>query len=111
MIHSFQSHIETFPVIQTVPADWSDLTICTDEILDSPHVLSEANVLESVHVVHKPVGGQSVPVHRAFCAATAAVFPHGWQEQLFLFKHGHPRAEHLASAALTHHRLAVLAVL
>lgn len=78
MIYPFHSHVETFLVIQTVPADWSNLTICADEILDSPHVLSEAHVLKSVHVVHKPVGGQSVPVHRALCGAEAALFPHGW---------------------------------
>lgn len=63
MIHPFHCDIETFLVIQTVPANWSNLTICTDEILDIPNVLSEAHILKSVHVVHKPVGGQSVPIH------------------------------------------------
>lgn len=82
MIHPFHSNIETFLVIQTVPADGSNLTIRTDEILDSPHVFSEAHIFKSVHVVHKPVGIQYIPIHRALCAAEAALFPHGRQDQL-----------------------------
>ena len=80
VIHPFQSDVVTFLVVHTVPADRSNLTIRTDQILDFSHVLCEAHILKSVHVVHKPVGGQSVPVHRALCggAAEAALFPHGW---------------------------------
>lgn len=63
MVHSFHCDVKTFLVIQTVPADWSNLTICTDKVFDSPHVFSEAHVLKSEHVVHEPVGGQSVPIH------------------------------------------------
>lgn len=78
MIYPFHGNVETFFVIQTVPTDWSNLTICANEILDSPHVFSEAHVLKSVHVVHKPVGGQSVPIHWRSCGAEAALFAHGW---------------------------------
>lgn len=63
MSHPVQSDVETFLVIQAVPANWSNLTICTDEILDRSHVVSEAHILKSVHVVHEPVGSQSVSVH------------------------------------------------
>lgn len=82
MVHPVQSNVETFLVIQTVPADWSNLAVCTDEVLDPPHVVSEAYILKSVHVIHEPVGSQCVTVHRGLCAAEATLFPHGWQEQL-----------------------------
>lgn len=77
MVHSFQSDVETFLVIQTVPADWSNLAICADEILDPPDVVSEAHILKSEHVVHEPVCGQSVAVYGALCGAEAALLPHG----------------------------------
>lgn len=63
VVHPVQSNVETFLVIQTVPADWSNLAVCTDEVLDPPHVVSEAYILKSVHVIHEPVGSQCVTVH------------------------------------------------
>ena len=55
MINPFHCNIITLFVIQTMPTDGSDLTICTDEIFDASYVVGEAHVLERVHVVHQPV--------------------------------------------------------
>lgn len=82
VVHPVHGHVETLLVIQTVPADWSDLTVGTNEILDPPHVVGESHILKSEHVIHKPVGSQGVPVHRGFWGTQATLLPHGWQEQL-----------------------------
>lgn len=82
MVYPVHSHVEGFFVVQTVPANRSDLTVGTNEILDPPHVFSEAHILKSEHVIHEPVGSDGVPVHRGFCGAEVALISHGWQEQL-----------------------------
>lgn len=78
MVHPFHCDVKTFLVIQGVPANRSNLTVCTDQIFDPAHVFGEAHILKSEHVVHKPVGGQSLPIHRGLCGAEVALFPHGW---------------------------------
>lgn len=82
MVYPVHGDVETLLVIQTVPANWSNLTVSTNEILDPPHVFSESHILKSEHVIHKPVGSQSVPVHRGFCGTDVTLLSHGWKEQL-----------------------------
>lgn len=82
MVYPVHGDVETLLVIQTVPANWSNLTVSTNEILYPPHVFSESHILKSEHVIHKPVGSQSVPVHRGFCGTDVTLLSHGWKEQL-----------------------------
>lgn len=77
MIYPVHGDIERLFVIQTVPANWSNLTVSTNEILDPPHVFSESYILKSKHVIHKPVCSQSVPVHHGFCGTEVTLLSHG----------------------------------
>lgn len=78
MVYPVQGDVETLLVIQTVPANWSYLTVSTNEILDPPHIFSEAHILKCEHVIHEPMGSQSIPVHRAIRGAEVTLFSHGW---------------------------------
>lgn len=78
MVHPFHCDVKTFLVIQRVPADWSNLTVCTNKVFDPAYVFGEAYVLKSEHVVHEPVRGQSLSIHRGLIGAEITLFPHGW---------------------------------
>lgn len=92
MGNPFQGHIETVLVIEAMPADGSDLTVCADQKLDVAHVLGEAHILEDEHVLHQPVLLEEVALGAAVLGQSR-LLSHGGKEELQGRTQGMP-AEH-----------------
>lgn len=81
MGNPFQGHIETVLVIQAMPANWSDFTVCAHQKLDVAHVLGEAHVLKDEHVIHQPVLLEEIAI-RIAAISQSWLLSHGGKEKL-----------------------------
>lgn len=81
MGNSFQGHIEAVLVIKAMPANGSNLTVCTDQKLDVAHVLGEAHVLKGEHVINQPVFLEEITI-RIAAVGQIWLLSHGGEEEL-----------------------------
>lgn len=64
-----------------MPANGSNLTVCTDQKLDVAHVLGEAHILKDEHVINQPVFLEEIAV-RIAAISQRWLLPHGGEEKL-----------------------------
>lgn len=81
MGNPFQGHIETVLVIEAMPANGSNFTVCADQKLDVAHVLGEAHVLKDEHVINQPVLLEEI-AFRVAAIGQSWLLSHGGKEKL-----------------------------
>lgn len=109
MGNPFQGHIETVLVIQAMPANWSDFTVCAHQELDVAHVLGEAHVLKDEHVINQPVLLEEIAI-RIAAISESGLLSHGGKEKLSAGEESGSWLQHPGATALAQHRLPVSAL-
>lgn len=92
-----------------MPANGSNLTVCTDQKLDVAHVLGEAHILKGEHVINQPVFLEEITI-RIAAVGQIWLLSHGGEEELPAREKSSPWLQHPRATTLAQHRLPVPAL-
>lgn len=84
-----------------MPANGSNLTVCTDQKLDVAHVLGEAHILKGEHVINQPVFLEEITI-RIAAVGQIWLLSHGGEEELQWREHKGIKAELAPGTAHSH---------